>query len=259
MTPPTRLRRIGAALLRYAAAAVFLLGLWQVFSWKAGDVLLPAPQDALGAFGRAMGTLEFWRHFGVSSWRAVAGMALGFAGAYPLGLLMGASRRANALLAPLVHLTYPIPKIVLLPLLLLLLGLGDASKICMIALILGYQVLVSVRDGVRGVDPRRKDAIRAMGGGRVSLLREVYLPASLPHGFTALRLGTGVAVAVLFFVESFATQWGLGYLIMDAWGRMDYLSMFIGILGMSAMGVALFEIVNFLERRLCRWTYAGAR
>jgi NitT/TauT family transport system permease protein len=259
VTPSSRLLAAARSFGRYLAAAIFLLALWQAFSWRVGDLLLPAPLDALGAFGRALATLEFWRHFGASSWRSAAGMGLGFAVAYPLGLLMGASRRANALLSPLVHLTYPIPKIVLLPLLLLLLGLGDASKICMLALILGYQVLVSVRDGVRGVDPRRKDAIRAMGGGRMSLLLEVYLPASLPHGFTALRLGAGAAVAVLFFVESFATQWGLGHLIMDAWGRMDYLAMFVGVLGMSAMGVALFETVNFLERRLCRWTHAGAR
>ncbi len=253
------LRRMGRALGRYLAAAAALLALWQGLSWSVGEFLLPPPAESLAAFGRALSTGDFWVHFGASAWRAVAGMAVGFAAAYPLGVLMGASRRADGLLAPVVHLTYPVPKIVLLPLLLLLLGLGDASKICMIALILGYQVLVAVRDGVKSIDPRHKDAIRAMGGGRWSLLREVYLPASLPHGFTALRLGTGVAVAVLFFVESFATRFGLGYLIMDAWGRMDYLSMLTGILGMSALGVALFETVNVLERRACRWRGAGNR
>jgi NitT/TauT family transport system permease protein len=255
--PVARLRSTGYGLLRYLAAAAALLAVWKLASWTTGRMLLPPPETALSAFGRALGTADFWSNFGASAWRAVAGMATGFAVAYPLGMLMGASRRADGLLAPLIHLTYPIPKIVLLPLLLLLLGLGNASKVCMIALILGYQVLVAVRDGVRGIEPRRKDAIRAMGGGRWAVLREVYLPASLPHGFTALRLGTGVAVAVLFFVESFATRRGLGYLIMEAWGRMDYVAMFTAILGMSGLGVALFETVNILERRLCGWARSG--
>ena len=84
---------------------------------------------------------------------------------------------------------------------------------------------------------------------------EVLIPAALPHGFTALRLNSGVSVAVLFFVESFATQQGLGYLIMDSWGRMDFLAMFTGILGMSLLGVILYETVNMLERRLCAWKF----
>lgn len=114
----------------------------------------------------------------------------------------------------------------------------------MIALILGYQILVTTRDGVKSIHPKYYDSVRSLGGSHLDVLREVLLPAALPHGFTALRLGTGVAVAVLFFVESFATTRGLGYMIMDAWGAMDYLTMFTGILGMSMMGAALYEIAN---------------
>jgi len=168
---------------------------------------------------------------------------------------MGSVKRVDTILAPFIFLTYPIPKIVLLPVFLLLLGLGDASKIAMIALILGYQILVTTRDGVRSIHPKYYDSVRSLGGSWWDVLREVLLPAALPHGFTALRLGTGVAVAVLFFVESFATTRGLGYMIMDAWGAMDYLTMFTGILGMSLMGAALYEIANLLERRACQWMF----
>jgi NitT/TauT family transport system permease protein len=142
---------------------------------------------------------------------------------------------------------------------LLLLGLGDASKIAMIALILGYQILVTTRDGVRSIHPKYLDSVRSLGGSRLDELREVLVPAALPHGFTALRLGTGVSVAVLFFVESFATTRGLGYMIMDAWGAMDYLGMFVGIIGMSLMGAALYELANFMERRACRWMFLRKR
>jgi NitT/TauT family transport system permease protein len=101
--------------------------------------------------------------------------------------------------------------------------------------------------------------VRSLGAGRLDLFREVLVPAALPHGFTALRLGTGTSVAVLFFVESFATTRGLGYLIMDAWGRLDYQGMFVGILGMSLLGAALFEAVNALERIFCRWHRVRAK
>jgi NitT/TauT family transport system permease protein len=152
-----------------------------------------------------------------------------------------------------VTLTYPVPKIVLLPVFFLLLGLGEASRVGMIALILAYQILVTTRDGVRAVNPKYLDTIHSLGGTYRHALRHVLLPAALPHGFTALRLGTGVSVAVLFFVESFATQRGLGYFIMDSWGRLDYADMFAGIFGMSALGVALYEGTELLERRACRW------
>jgi NitT/TauT family transport system permease protein len=163
------------------------------------------------------------------------------------------------ILAPFVFLTYPVPKIVLLPVFLLLLGLGDTSKIAMIALILGYQILVTTRDGVRSIHPKYFDSVRSLGGSNRDVLREVLLPAALPHGFTALRLGTGVSVAVLFFVESFATTRGLGYMIMDAWGAMDYLTMFSGILGMSIMGAALYEVANVLERKACKWMFVRGK
>ena len=235
---------------------VLVIGiLWKMLAVSLGGIILPNPEDAMGAFIAAMGTQLFWEHFFVSAYRAVTAMAIAWFIAFPLGLIMGSVKRVDNLLAPFVFLTYPIPKIVLLPVFLLLLGLGDAAKIAMIALILGYQILVTTRDGVRSIHPKYYDSVRSLGGSRWDILREVLLPAALPHGFTALRLGTGVAVAVLFFVESFATTRGLGYMIMDAWGAMDYLTMFSGILGMSLMGAALYEIANLMERKACKWMF----
>lgn len=243
------------ALFRYAAVILVIGVLWKIASVALGNMILPDPLEAMGAFLSAMGTAEFWKHFAASAWRVLAAMALAWGIAFPLGLLMGSVRRLDAMLAPFVFLTYPIPKIVLLPVFLLILGLGDSSKIAMISLILGYQILVTTRDGVRAIHPKYFDSVRSLGGGRWSLVTEVLVPAALPHGFTSLRLGTGVAVAVLFFVESFATTSGLGYIIMDAWGAMDYIRMFTGILGMSLLGAVLYEAANLLEKRLCRWMF----
>jgi len=233
--------------------------LWKFAALALGGVILPHPEDSVAAFFKAMGTGVFWEHFAVSGYRAVAAMTLAWVTAFPLGLLMGSIKRVDSILAPFIFLTYPIPKIVLLPVFLLLLGLGDSSKIAMIGLILGYQILVTTRDGVRSIHPKYYDSVFSLGGTRMDVFREVLLPAALPHGFTALRLGTGVSVAVLFFVESFATTRGLGYMIMDAWGAMDYLTMFSGILGMSMMGAALYEIANLLERKACKWMFLRAK
>lgn len=246
-------------LMRYGLTVVAILGLWKLLSLVADVAVLPPPEVAAWAFVKALGQGEFWRHFSASALRAVAAMALAFGLGFPLGVLIGGSRLADAMFSPFIFLTYPIPKIVLLPLLFLLLGLGDASKVAMISLILGYQVLVAARDGARNVHPKHLDAIRSLGAGRLRVFTEVLIPASLPHGFTALRLNAGVSVAVLFFVESFATRHGLGYLIMDAWGRMDYEDMFTGIFGMSLLGVLLYEAVNVLEKAACSWKDCGGK
>lgn len=243
------------SVLRYGLVILVIGLLWKLAAIAMGGIILPHPEEAIRVFFFAMTTKLFWEHFLVSGYRAVAAMGLAWFIAFPLGLIMGSVKRMDDLLAPFVFLTYPVPKIVLLPIFLLLLGLGDAAKIAMIALILGYQILVTTRDGVKSIHPKYYDSVRSLGGSRWDVLREVLLPAALPHGFTALRLGTGVAVAVLFFVESFATQRGLGYMIMDAWGAMDYLTMFTGILGMSMMGAALYEIANLLERKACKWMF----
>ncbi|WP_353616720.1 ABC transporter permease [Desulfovibrio sp. Huiquan2017] len=247
------------SVLRYGLVILVMGVLWKLAAISLGGVILPHPEDALAALCQAMSTRIFWEHFGVSLYRSVTAMALAWIIAFPLGLIMGSVKRVDKILSPFVFLTYPVPKIVLLPIFLLLLGLGDTSKIAMIALILGYQILVTTRDGVRSIHPKYFDSVRSLGGTPLDVLREVLLPAALPHGFTALRLGTGVSVAVLFFVESFATSRGLGYMIMDAWGAMDYLTMFSGILGMSIMGAALYEIANVLERKACRWMFLRAK
>ncbi len=238
---------------RYIISGCLLLILWKVFALALGSVVLPSPEIAFQAFGDEIKTLDFWGHFGTSALRVGSAMLLAWMVAFPLGIALGYSRRLDGVISPLVFLTYPIPKIVFLPVFLLLLGLGNASKILMIALIAGYQILVATRDGVMGVDKKHLDSFRSMGGGAWQAVRHVLIPVALPYGFTALRIGTGAGIAVLFFVESFATSQGLGFFIMDSWGRAAYDRMFAGIIGMSLLGVLLYEICNYLERTLCAW------
>jgi NitT/TauT family transport system permease protein len=217
--------------------------------------MLPSPESVMVTFSKAVITADFWRHFFVSGYRVACAMALAWLLAFPAGLVLGFHRKTDTMLSPFVFLTYPIPKIVFLPIFLVLFGLGDFSRIFMIALIIGYQIMVTTRDGVLGLDREYIDSFRSLGGTVFQTLRHVVVPAALPQAFTSLRIGTGTGVAVLFFVESFATSQGLGFLIMDSWGRFDSNRLFTGIIGMSLLGVCLYEIVNHLERKLCAWKY----
>ena len=148
---------------------------------------------------------------------------------------------------------------VLLPVFFTLVGLGDASRVLLIALTTGYQVLVIIRAGALSIDPSWVKAFRSMGGTTAEAVRHLYVPAALPALFTSLKVASGTAVAVLFLAESFATTSGLGYLIMDAWGMGDVLSMFNAILGMSLLGLVIYGVIGLLERVCCPWLFAGRR
>ena len=238
--------------LGYIGAALFLLALWHYAAWSLKTPLLPTPEAALKATMRLF-EADLGRHLWVSTYRVVISTLIALFLGLPLGLIMGYERKIDRFLAPLVYLTYPIPKIVFLPLILLFLGLGDPSKIFLITFIVFFQILVTTRDAVRKVQSETISSLRSLGGNRAQVYRYVLLPASLPDVLTALRLSMGTAIAVLFFAESFATTEGLGYFIMDSWSRAAPDEMFAGIIMMALLGVSLFVVVDLLEKVLCRW------
>jgi NitT/TauT family transport system permease protein len=154
----------------------------------------------------------------------------------------------------MVYLIYPIPKVVLVPIVLLFLGIGDLPKIAIIFLILFFQILVLVRDQAAGLRPELIQSVRSLGAGRRALFRFVYLPASLPAILTALRQSVGTAVAVLYIAELFATQKGLGYYIyINGSTLFNYPAMYAGVVAMSILGLGLYFGVDWLERRFCTW------
>jgi ABC-type nitrate/sulfonate/bicarbonate transport system permease component len=239
-------------------ALVASLAIWQIVAMALQLDVLPAPTAVLLTFitelPRGLG-----HHFLASAGRVVASVVLAAATATPLGLILGQSQRLNRIFAPLVYLVYPIPKIVFLPIILIFLGIGDASKVFIIWLILFFQVLVVVRDEAGNLRPELIYSVRSLGAGRRALFRFVYLPATLPAMLTALRISVGTAVAVLFFAESFATQSGLGYyIIVETWSRLAYAEMYAGVVAMSLLGLGLYFVIDGLERRLCPYLFTGS-
>ena len=234
-------------------ATAGLLVVWQLASMLINRPVLPPPLEVLRAFALAL-PKDLGRHLLVSAWRVVASILLAVAAAVPAGLGLGLSPMANRLAAPLIYLLYPIPKIVFLPVILLLLGIGNLSKIFIIALILFFQILVVVRDEAANIRPELIASVRSLGAGRRAILRFVYLPACLPAVLTSLRVSIGTAIAVLFFAESFATNSGLGYyIIVETWGRLAYAQMYAGVVAMSLLGLALYFLVDSLQSRFSPW------
>ncbi|MBN2555648.1 MAG: ABC transporter permease [Anaerolineales bacterium] len=234
--------------------AAFIIALfWQMLSMLLQQPILPSVIAVASAFLQELPGELGW-HFLASLWRVVVSTLLAILLAVPAGLLLGQSERLNQFFSPAIYLIYPIPKVVLVPVVLLFLGVGDLSKIVIILLVLYFQILVLVRDQAAQLRSELLLSVRSLGAGRRALFRFVYLPASLPAIFTALRQSIGTAVAVLYITELFATQRGLGYYIYIQGSTLfRYPEMYAGVLAMSLLGFGLYYIADWLDRRLCPW------
>jgi len=240
-----------ARIFGYAFAVVFIVAGWWVTALLLNSPALPTPADTWPVLVEYFQALLpfFW----VSTYRVVVSLVLGTVLAVPIALVCARSTKLDTLFAPVLYLLYPIPKVVFLPILLVLLGLADAPKIALITLTVFFQVLVAVRDAVRAVPEELILSARSLGASRFGQLRHVILPATVPAVFTSLRIGTGTAIAVLFIAESFAGSTGLGYFIVQAWGMVNYPRMFAGIIALAVLGIVLYALFDLAERFFTRW------
>jgi ABC-type nitrate/sulfonate/bicarbonate transport system permease component len=235
-------------------AALILLAAWEAAALLLDSMALPRPWAVFKDLAVKFGSGSLLDDLAISAFRALAGIGLAVAAAVPLGLVTGAEKSVNKRLSPFIYLLYPIPHVVLLPLIIIVFGIGNFSKIFLIALIVFFQILVTTRDGAKSIHRNYFYSMQTLGATRLQIYRHVILPATLPKIMTAMRISVGTSVAILFFVESFATTTGLGYIIMDSWGRADYISLYTGISSMALLGFILYLILDRLERHICRWT-----
>lgn len=242
----------------FTRTRLFLQGFFMVnLLWLLAAVLLrtpvvPSPLAVYAQFHKVLAD-GMALHVLYSLKRIALGLLLSLLVGVPVGILMACSSRAGKLLHPLVYFGYPIPKTALLPVAMLLWGMRDGSKVAILFLIIVFQVIIAVRDGVRNIDPSYYLVTVSTGASRWHIIRHVALPAILPELLTSTRISLGTAVSVLFFVEAYGTRRGAGYYIVDAWSRMDYVGMYSGILVISLLGFALFAGVDLLSEKLCPW------
>ncbi|MDD6784722.1 MAG: ABC transporter permease [Eggerthellales bacterium] len=238
-------------LLCVAFSLVVVLGGWEATALLLNTPALPTPAAALSVCAQYAGAMA--TDFGISFGRVGISLLLGTLLGTPVGLALGRSKRADELLAPALYILYPIPKIVLLPILLVLLGFGNELKVVLITLTVFFQVVVVMRDAAKGIPEDLVTSVRSLGASRGQLWCHVILPATLPQLFTTLRVSSAVAIAVLFFAEAIAGSTGLGYFIMNSWAMVSYPRMFAGIVALALLGVIFYELFDIIERRLTRW------
>jgi NitT/TauT family transport system permease protein len=236
-------------------ALVGLLVIWELLT-RTGWVpalFLPSPLGVLAAGWELLRTGELLGHVATSLGRIVLGFGLGALGGVAVGLVVGVFSLAEAVANPLIAATFPIPKIALLPLLILWLGIGEVSKVAVIALGVFFPMAINTYTGVRHADPLLVRAAVSFGAGRWSVIRKVLLPSALPMIFAGLRLGAGTSLLLLVAAEMIAASSGIGFLVLHAQNLMETTKLMVGIVLLSLLGVCSHWLLTRLERACLPW------
>jgi ABC-type nitrate/sulfonate/bicarbonate transport system permease component len=179
------------------------------------------------------------------------------AAAILVGLMMGRFAAMHNLFEPLVELLRPLPKPALLPLLILMLGLGNAMKLTTVGLAVFFPVLINTIQGVRGVDPVLINTARTFGYGRVAILRKVILPASMPLILVGMRVSLALGLILVVVTEMLAGTGGLGFLIVDMQRSFKVLDMYAWVVILAVTGYTLNASFVRIERRAIHWATTG--
>jgi sulfonate transport system permease protein len=243
-------------------APIALVIAWETsaqLGWVTPQVL-PAPSKVLRTAYRLATSGSLLTDLGVSLLRAATGFALGGSIAFTLGVLVGFSRLAEALIDRSVQMIRAIPFLALLPLVIVWLGVGEGEKIFLVSLGVTFPIYVNTTLGIRQVDPKLLELGRVQGLSRIQLIRRIILPGALPSILTGVRYSLATAWLALVVAETIGANSGIGFLAMDAreFLRTDVVVLTIVIYAL--IGVVADAIARLLERRLLAWhpNYARA-
>lgn len=234
---------------------IALLALWEALS-RTGVLdprFFPPPSVIVRMLIAMVEGGDLLLHIGVTVRRVLIGFVLGSVPAVILGLAMGLARPVRALLMPLVSAIYPIPKIAIYPLIIFYLGIGEASKVSIVALSIFFLVLLNAMAGVLGLDRAYFNIARAYGAGPRELFTTVALPGAMPAIFTGLKLGMGFALIVIVGAELLGSDAGIGFLIWRSYQIFAVDQMFVGLLVTAVLGWLATISLDGLERLAMPW------
>ncbi len=240
---------------RRSALLITLLALWEIVPrlGLADPAFLPPLSDVLEAGWELALNGQLYDHVGASLFRALSGFLISVVLIVPLGLAIGWYERLGNVLNQLIEVLRNTAPLALLPVFILLLGIGEVSKVTMIVYSCSWPLLLNTSAAVKQIDPLLIKSARTMGATPLQLFRKVILPASLPMIFVGIRLASAAAMLVLVASEMVGAKAGLGYLII--YGQYSFLipQMYFGILAITTMGLTFNAALEALERRLTRW------
>jgi NitT/TauT family transport system permease protein len=198
-------------------------------------------------------TGELWLHLGVSLERIAIGFLIGAVPGVVVGLSMGLFSPIRAVIQPLIDATFPIPKVALLPLFIMIFGIGEESKYAIIATAVIYLVLINTMAGVRNIDRIYLDVGKNFHASRLMMFTDIALPGALPLVVAGLRLGMGVALLVIVTAEFVGAKSGIGYLIWTSWQVFQVEKMYVGLFVIALVGFAMAALLNWVERIIVPW------
>ncbi|EWM65094.1 ABC nitrate/sulfonate/bicarbonate transporter permease component [Micromonospora sp. M42] len=252
---PGRLLGLGGRALHRSAALLALAAIWETAP-RAGlvdRVFLPPLSEVLAAWWELLRTGQLADHVGASLTRSLTGLALAVVTAIPLGLLIGWYRPLADLLSPLLEVFRNTAALALLPVFVLILGLGETSKIALVVYACSWPILLNTVAGAKGVDPLLIRSARSMGLNHLRLFQKVILPAAVPTVFTGVRLAGAYSILVLVAAEMVGAKAGLGYLVNYAQYNFAIPDMYAGIITISAIGLVVNQLLVAGERRFSTW------
>ena len=241
--------------LLYLVSPIGLLLLWEFLLWAGfGDRrFIPAPSDIAVRFWELSKSGELAWHTLVTLYRVFAGFFIGAIPAIAVGLLMAMFRPVRLFFDPLVAALFPIPKVALMPLLLLAFGFGDASKIALVATAVFFPVVVNTYAGAANIDKLYWDVAKNYGASPLVLFTRVVFFGALPLIFAGLRIAVAVSFIVLVAAEFVASKTGIGYLIWNSWELLQVDYMFVGIVVIGIIGLVTSALLQEIERKCIPW------
>ncbi len=247
-------RRMSCSAIVRGAALVALA--WYILAFAVSGPIVPYPHEAAYRLFQSFLHDDMYLHLLFSLYRVAGGLFLALFFGIPVGLAAGRNRALDGFISPFLYLLYPLPKIAFLPVFMVLLGIGDASKIVLIAVIIFFPMAVNVRDHTRRITREYGILIEAFHIAGREVIRDILLPGVLPGIFASLRITLGISLSVLFVSENFATTYGLGYSIMNSWIMTDYTGMYAAILLLSLLGLLLYLLLDLMEAFCLPWLRA---
>jgi NitT/TauT family transport system permease protein len=243
---------IGALSLLAFLAAWYLLTKYRVvFFVRFTNV--PSPVDVWESFTRAIHDPKFFLHVGLSCRRILVGFMLAAVVAVPLGLIMGRFRRVHEIVFPVAEVLRPIPAIAWVPMAIMLWPTNEQSIVFITFLGSFFPILVNTLHGMSLVDPVLVRAARCLGAREASIFREVYFPASLPHIFTGLTVGMGVAWVSLIAAEMISGQYGIGYFTWEAYSLVQYPDIALGMVAIGILGLGSSLLIRAIGNLVMPW------
>ena len=244
-------------IVRFALLLLLLLA-WQLLWLRGLPEYILGPVEILRHFSGALGEREFYENVGASLMRSLPGFAIGTLLGIALGLAAGIARSFDRMFSPAVFLTYPVPKIVMLPLFMLWFGIGDISKILIIALACFYPAFINAYYGAKATPAILVWSGQNMGAGKWRIFLRVVVPNAMPQIFAGIRVSLALSFIVMFATEMINARSGLGHMIRVAENSLRFDLMYVSLMGIALLGYAGDQLLRLGRERVLAWQEQAA-